>query len=195
MITEQFAFGGEYIAPGAKFFNIADLSKVIVKAPFPDYVASALEVGAEATIQPQDLHGEELTGQVSLISPATDPASRTVEVWVKLDNSDHRLKDDGAATVRVVTSGSSNAVVAPAAAVTLDASNKDEGTVMVVDEQSIARETKIKAGIRTADTLEIVEGLSGGETLVVEGNYALPDGTRVEITAEDAEQNAQPEKE
>jgi multidrug efflux pump subunit AcrA (membrane-fusion protein) len=49
----------------------------------------------------------------------------------------------------------------------------------------VAHETKVTTGIRTADKIEIVEGLKGGETVVVEGNYALPDGTKVEIATED----------
>jgi len=44
----------------------------------------------------------------------------------------------------------------------------------------VAHETKVKIGIRTPEKIEIVEGLKGGETVVVEGNYALPDGTKVE---------------
>ena len=56
---------------------------------------------------------------------------------------------------------------------------------MVVDQQNVAHETKVTTGIRTADKIEIVEGLKGGETVVVEGNYALPDGTKVEIATED----------
>ena len=55
---------------------------------------------------------------------------------------------------------------------------------MIVDEQNVAHETKVTVGIRTAEKIEIVAGLQGGETVVVEGNYALPDGTKVEI-AED----------
>ena len=51
---------------------------------------------------------------------------------------------------------------------------------MVVDEQNVARETKVTIGIRTPEKVEIVEGIKDGETVVVEGNYALPDGTKVE---------------
>jgi hypothetical protein len=42
----------------------------------------------------------------------------------------------------------------------------------------------VTIGIRTPDKIEIVEGLKGGETVVIEGNYALPDGTKVEVAAE-----------
>ena len=63
--------------------------------------------------------------------------------------------------------------------------NADEGTVMVVDAQNIAHETKVKVGIRTADKIEITEGLQGGETVVIEGNFSLPDGTKVEVAKEE----------
>jgi hypothetical protein len=60
---------------------------------------------------------------------------------------------------------------------------------MVVDAENVAHETKVTIGIRTADKIEIVEGLKGGETVVAEGNYALPDKTKVEpqTNAEDAD--------
>jgi multidrug efflux pump subunit AcrA (membrane-fusion protein) len=49
----------------------------------------------------------------------------------------------------------------------------------------VAHETKVTIGIRTPDKVEIVEGLKGGETVVIEGNYALSDGTKVEVATED----------
>ena len=64
---------------------------------------------------------------------------------------------------------------------------------MVVDGQNVAHETKVTIGIRTPDKIEIVEGLKGGETVVVEGNYALADGTKVEPQT-DTENTDQKEK-
>jgi len=68
----------------------------------------------------------------------------------------------------------------PTSAVTLDASNAAEGKVMVVDNKSVAHETKVNVGIRTPDKIEITSGLKGGETVVTEGGYALPDGAKVQ---------------
>jgi multidrug efflux pump subunit AcrA (membrane-fusion protein) len=56
---------------------------------------------------------------------------------------------------------------------------------MVVDDKSIARETKVTVGISTSDRVEITEGLKGGETVVIEGNYSLADGTKVEIAKDE----------
>jgi multidrug efflux pump subunit AcrA (membrane-fusion protein) len=90
------------------------------------------------------------------------------------------LRANGAAQVTIAANSRNDAVVVPVSAVTLETSDASEGTVMVVDDQNIAHETKVTIGIRTPDKIEIVEGLKGGETVVIEGNYALADGTKVE---------------
>ena len=64
---------------------------------------------------------------------------------------------------------------------------------MVVDAKNIAHEKKVTVGIRAADKIEIVEGLSAGDIVVIEGNFALPDGTKVEI-AKDEEKKDEGEK-
>ncbi len=60
---------------------------------------------------------------------------------------------------------------------------------MIVDAENVAHEKKIKIGLKTSDKTQIVEGLKEGETVVTEGNYALPDGTKVEIAKDNAEEN------
>jgi Cu(I)/Ag(I) efflux system membrane fusion protein len=114
------------------------------------------------------------------LSRSSDPASRTVEVWVTLGNGDGKLRANGAAQVTIATNSKDDALVVPASAVTLETSDATEGTVVVVDDQNVAHETKVTIGIRTPDKVEIVAGLKGGETVVIEGNYALADGTKVE---------------
>ncbi|HEY3104794.1 MAG TPA: efflux RND transporter periplasmic adaptor subunit [Pyrinomonadaceae bacterium] len=185
IVTDQFQYEGEFAASGAKLVTIADISTVIVKAPFSDTVAAQLKVGDAASVLPTDASAEEMRGQISLLSRATDPTNRTVEVWVTLANGAGLLRANGAAQVTVFANSKNDAIIVPASAVTLEASNANEGTVMVVDAQNIAHETKVTIGIRTADKIEIVEGLQGGETVVIEGNYALPDGTKVEVAKEE----------
>src|SRR5205085_7694847 len=182
-----------YAAAGAKLFNIADDSEVIVKAPIPDTAAAELKVGDPATVLPQELPDEKVEAKVSLISRATDPQNRTVEVWVNLKNADGRLRAGSAAKVALTTKAVNDVVVIPAPAVTLKATNADEGTVMVVVEdpashEQVARETKVTVGIRTPEQVEITSGLQGGETVIIEGNYALPDGTKVEVNSGEEEE-------
>jgi multidrug efflux pump subunit AcrA (membrane-fusion protein) len=118
---------------------------------------------------------------VSLVGSAADPVSRSVEVWVRVPNPGGRLRANGVAQLVIAAQPVSNAIIVPSPAVTLDATNGSSGTVMVVDAQSVAHEVHVVTGIRNEQQTQIVSGLRGGETVVVEGNYGLPDGTKVTI--------------
>jgi RND family efflux transporter MFP subunit len=190
VVTDQFQYQGEFAAAGAKLVTISDISQVIVKAPFSDTVTANLNVGDSATVLPTDQAAEQMTGQVSLVSRASDPTNRTVEVWVTLGNGAGTLRANGAAQITIAAQTKTDAVVVPAAAVTLESTNADEGTVMVVDAGNVAHETKVTVGIRTPEFVEIVSGLQPGETVVIEGNYALPDGTKVEISEDKKEEDS-----
>ena len=187
VITEQFQFQGEFGSAGGKLFTIGDTSEMIVKAPIADTAAAGLKAGDSAKVLPQDLSGEEVVGIISMVSKASDPQNRTVEIWVNLKNEGGRLRANSAAKVVVATQSATNVIVVPVAAVTLDASTENSGTVMVVDANSVAHETKVTVGIRAKEKMEITSGLKGGETVVIEGNYALPDETKVEIAADEKE--------
>lgn len=194
-IIEQFQFEGEYATTGGKLVTIADTGEVIVKAPFADIVVDQLKVGDEAIVEPQDLPGEKIEGAVSLISRSSDPQNRAVEVWVRLRNEGGKLRANSAAQVVVTTQVENDALVVPKSAVTLEASNGDEGTVMVVGEDEKAHETKVQVGIRSPELMQITAGLKGGETVVIEGNYALPDNTRVAINkGEEEKEGGEEEK-
>ncbi len=185
IVTDQFQFEGEYAAAGARLLTIADTGSVVVKANFADTVAANLQTGDAVTIRLPGAPDERLSGKVTLVSRSSDAASRTVEIWANFGNGRGLLRVGDAVQFVVSANPANDAVVVPLAAVTLDASNADEGTVMTVDKDDTAHETKVKVGIRQGDKIQITEGLEGGETVVVEGNYALPDGTKVEIAKDE----------
>ena len=193
IVTDQYQYEGEFASAGGKLVTIADTSTVIVKAPFSDTAVAQLKTGDTATVVPTDTSAEEMHGQVTLLSRSSDPTNRTVEVWVTLGNSDGKLRANGAAQVTIAANSKNDAIVVPASAVTLETINANEGTVMVVDDQNVAHETKVTIGIRTPDKIEIVEGLKGSETVVIEGNYALPDGTKVkpQMNTDDTDQKGE----
>ena len=185
IVTDQFQFQGEFAAQGARLVTIANIGEVVVKANFADTVISGLQVGDAVTVYPADAPEERMGGKITLISRSSDPQNRTVEVWANFANGRGLLKVNGAVQFVVSSKTSDDTIVIPLAAVTLEASNSDEGTVMTVDENSVAHETKVKIGIKQADKVQILEGLNEGDTVVIEGNYALPDGTKVEIAKDE----------
>src|SRR5947209_8858533 len=162
VVTDQALYEGSFVSSGTTLVTIADISQEIVKAPFADTVAAQLKVGDAAAVLPTNAPGEQMKGQVTLISRAVDPANRTVEVWVTLGNDAGQLRANGAAQVTVSTNEKQDALVVPASAVTLDAANSNEGTVMVVDATSVAHETKVAVGARSGNVIGITSGLQEG---------------------------------
>lgn len=196
VVTDQFQFQGEFAASGAKLLTISNLSEVIVKAQLADTVVKELKAGDAVKVYPASNPEERMSGRVTLISRSSDPQSRTVEVWARFGNPRGLLIAGGAVQFVVTSETVDDAIVVPLAAVTLSASNADEGVVITVDSDSVAHETKVKVGIKQGDKIQITEGLKGGETVVVEGNFGLPDGTKVEVAADDeADKSADKEKE
>ena len=192
VVTEQFHQKGEFAAAGDKLVTVADIGQVIVKAQFPDTKVEGIEGGANAQLEPSTGQEEPIFGTVQLVSRDVDPASRTVEIWVGVVNEDNLLRPGEFAKVTIVTREAVGAIAVPPSAVTFDDPTGDTGKVMVVDELSVAHEVEVTVGVRGEDAYEIVEGLTGGETVIVEGNYALPDGTKVR--AVDAAEEAGEEK-
>src|SRR5215475_15685986 len=82
IVIDQFQYEGEFASAGGKLVTIADTSSVIVKAPFSDTAVAELKTGDTVTVLPTDASAEEMHGKVTLLGRSSDPASRTVEVWV-----------------------------------------------------------------------------------------------------------------
>ena len=178
-ITDQFQYQGDLANPAQKLVTIADASTLIAKMQLGAATAATLKAGDAVKVIPDDLPDLALTGTVSLVGRAADPQSRSVEVWVMVPNPAGRLRPNGTARVVISAQSTPNAVIVPSPAVILDATNGNSGAVMVVDAKSIAHEVHVTTGIRSGGRTQITSGLNGGETVVTEGNYGLPDGTKV----------------
>ena len=181
VVTQQFQYQGEMANPGGKLLTIADTSALIAKMQLGEETATRLKAGDEVRVQPDDLPGQSFPGTINLVGRAADPQSRSVEVWVAVPNPSGQLRANGVAKVVIAAQPVANAITVPDSAVTLDATNANTGTVIVVDNKSIAHEVHVTIGVRSGGRTQIVSGLQGGETVVTEGNYGLPDGTKVAL--------------
>jgi multidrug efflux pump subunit AcrA (membrane-fusion protein) len=186
VVTQQFQYQGELANPGGKLLTIADTSGLIAKMQVGEETATLLKPGDTVKIVADDLPGQSFPGTINLVGRAADPQSRSVEVWVAVPNPSGRLRPNGVAKVVIAAQQVAGAIVVPSPAVTLDATNGNSGTVMVVDDKSIAHEVHVTIGVRSSGRTQITSGLKGGQTVVIEGNYGLPDGTKVSVAKESA---------
>ncbi|MBZ5504487.1 MAG: efflux RND transporter periplasmic adaptor subunit [Acidobacteriia bacterium] len=177
-ITDRPLYPGEMASTAAPLLTVMDISQIIAKAHVPQSDALLLHKGDKSTISLAGLETP-ITGKVALISPALDPNSTTVEVWVQAPNAGQQLRPGTTAQVAITAETMKDALVVPGAAL-LNAKG-DQAQLMVVDDQSVAHSRDVKTGIQSGQQVQIVSGLKPGEVVVTEGAYGLPDKTKVKV--------------
>jgi multidrug efflux pump subunit AcrA (membrane-fusion protein) len=165
---------GEMAVAGSPIITVVNVSEIVARANVPASEIGHLKVGQDATITSA---AGDLPAKVTVVSPAADPSSTTIEVWVKARNRGAVLKPGVTAKVSMHAETIPDAVIVPAAALL----NSDEGEsiVMVVAADSTAHEQKVETGVRDGDRVQITEGLKGGEAVVTNGGVGLADKAKV----------------
>ncbi|TAM83090.1 MAG: efflux RND transporter periplasmic adaptor subunit [Acidobacteria bacterium] len=176
VVTDRPLFPGDMASPAAPLVTVMDLSQVVARARVPAAEAAALKVGDAAEISVAD-GSKPLAGKVTVVSPAIDPDSTTVQVWAQAANPRGELKPGSTVTVTVTARKVADALVVPRTALLND---PDLGPyVMLIDSASVAHQAKVGPGIEQGGNVEITKGLKAGDLIVAQGAYALPDGTKV----------------
>lgn len=182
VVTDRPLYPGETPAAGTPLLIVMDISSVIAKAHIPQDQAAALKVGDPATVLAAG--DVKSTGKVSLVSPALDPNSTTVEVWIDAPNPEGNLRPGTSVRIEIVAQTLKDVVVVPASAVV---KTPDGGNTVMLVRDGTAHQVAVDTGIRQGQQVQITKGLAGGETVITTGAYALPDNTKVKIAAAAAE--------
>ncbi len=182
VVTDRAVYPGDVAPAGTPLLIVMDVSKVIVRLHIPQSQAAQLKVGDPATIHVPGIKSG-VPAKVRIISPALDPNSTTVEIWVQADNPTHQLQPGTSVSVSIRTKTVPNALVIPASAV-LTGDNQPT-RVMVVRQDGLAYSQDVTTGIEQGGMVQILSGLKQGEEVIVGGAYGLPDKTRVKVTQPD----------
>jgi HlyD family secretion protein len=178
VVTDRPLYPGEMAAAGTPLLTVMDVSKVVARINMAQDQAKNVKVGNEATITPAD-GGELVTGRVTIVSPASDPNSTTVQVWVQADNPDERMHAGQSVHVSIVAATLEGATLIPTAAVLPNA--EGETIVLIVDDANVAHEKVVQIGVREPEMVQIVAGVDVGQRVVTQGGLGLEDKTKVRI--------------
>jgi HlyD family secretion protein len=190
VITDRPLYPGEMAAAGTPLLTIMDISQVVARAHIPQTEAVLLKRGDNATLSAPGLD-QPIAGKLVLVSPALDPSSTTVEIWVQCKNPKELLRPGTSAQITMVARTVPDALAIPAASLL----TAQDGTtsVMVAGNDSKAHQQTVKAGFHDEDKVQILEGLQAGQKIVGTGAYGLPDNSK--ITAAEAKPDAGDKKE
>lgn len=177
VITEQLLYPGDLAKPETSIFTVMNLAVVTARAQVPEADSHAVRAGQACSFAPTD-QSEAFTGQITTINQAVDPARRTLEIWCEIPNAQRRIKGGEFGNLSITTGSARQSVVVPVAAVQFAEEGK-KGTVVIVDAKNIAHPKEVETGEVINGKVQILAGLKGGETVIIEGGYNLPDGTQV----------------
>lgn len=180
VVTDRPLYPGETATAGAPLLTVMDTSSLLAKVHLTQPQAQQLKVGDPASVIVPGI-ADPIEGKLKLISPALDPGSTTVEVWVQAANSKGTLKPGTAVHLSIAGKSVPDALAVPAESlVTNPAGNK---AVMVVGADGVAHMKEVSIGIKDDGLVQIVSGISAGDQVITKGAYALDDGTKVKVVA------------
>ncbi len=175
---------GEKVAFDAPLVHIVDLSKLEVQAQAPVSDVTKIPLGAEVEVEIEGIDRRAYAGRIDRINPTTEPGSRMISVYVKLDNDEGVLRGGMFARVKVHIGGGAPVPSLPIAAVHND---RGQSIVWIIDDGKLARRI-VGTGVRDerAGRIEITSGLAGGEQVVGARFDNLREGMAASITAAQA---------
>lgn len=180
VVTDRALFAGETAAPGTAIVMVMDTSALVAKVHLAQPVAQRLSVGDAARITVPGM-ADPIKAAVSLISPALDPGSTTVEVWLRMDNKGGLLKVGTPVHVSVTGRRLENVLRVPASAVQTAA----DGTksVMVIGLDGVAHSKPVTLGLEDAAEVQVSTGVAASDMVITAGGYGLADGAKVKVGA------------
>ena len=190
VVTERPLFAGETVAAGSTLLTVMDTSVLLAKTHLAQQLAQQMRVGDAATITVPGIT-DPISAKVSLISPALDPGSTTVEIWLRVDNKKGVLKVGTPVHASIVGRDAPQALTIPTSA--LLSAQDGSKSVMVVGADGTAHGKPVTVGITDDGRVQITKGLTTADMVITSGNYALEDGTKVKVGAVDADDVKKPD--
>jgi membrane fusion protein (multidrug efflux system) len=172
---------GDHVSAGRPLATMVDFSRARIHAGVTGTEAAGLQPGTPAPVVLAELGGTAVEAEIHSIGRIADPASGTYTVELWLDSPDGLLREGMVAQVRLpVEAGRRNPVVPRAALIRREAGM----AVFVVvrsggEPRAVARPVRI--GHSNAEKVEVLEGVSVGEEVVIDGLFALRDGAPVVV--------------
>jgi RND family efflux transporter MFP subunit len=181
VVSERTANVGDLIGD-KPIFHIVDNSMLNLTVTIPTQSFSTVKVGQPLTFTTDALPGETFTGQVMYINPSADPSDRSVRVTAEVRNLPQKLKGGFFVKGRIVTGDRKGVLFVPRSALaTWDMAN-GRAEIFVVS-GTVVKKRSVRTGAVESDLVEVVSGLSPGDTLVTRGGFNLRDGDAVVVSS------------
>ena len=170
------------LASGSPILTVIRPDRLKAVLRVPERYFLRMKRGMKVAISPLAKPEQVVEDKVGLLGPVVDRASRTGLVEVYLNNKDGKLVAGSAIRAVIELDRRENVMLIPGEAAILSTETERTGKATVfVRDGDIAHERQIKIGVRQSDELEVLEGLTDGEPLVVRGSAFLREGNPIHV--------------
>jgi Cu(I)/Ag(I) efflux system membrane fusion protein len=169
-VMELGARQGAQVQPGTMLFQLADLGSVWVTAEVPETQAAWLKPGDRAEVEVPALPGERFEGQVDYLYPELTQATRTLKVRVVVKNPRKHLRPGMFAAAHFQSMTQDHAFTVPSESVIKTGTRS---FVIVADDDTHFRPTRVRVGAEQGGRSEILEGLTLGQNIVASGQFLI----------------------
>jgi membrane fusion protein, multidrug efflux system len=184
IVAQRHAEPGERVAVDGRVLTIVDLSRLEMSAPVPAADIAAVKVGQEVTFAVEGHNGRTFTGRVERINPMASSGSRSIDIYVVIDNGDRVLRGGLFAQGTLILDRLPAAVVVPLSAVREEGANR---YMYAVEQGKLVRKpVKLGATLRDQGLVQLAEGLAPGAQVVRNNLGSLREGSAVRVAGPDA---------
>jgi multidrug efflux pump subunit AcrA (membrane-fusion protein) len=187
VVTDRPLYPGELANANQPLLTVMDNSSLIAKAHISQAQAVGLKKGAQAEIR---IAGQDdpIPAKLSLVSPALDPGSTTIEVWVQAAKPPDSLRPGMTVEISITAGTAEDAVIVPNNSIFQ--TNDGTNYVVVAGSDNVAHQKNVQLGIRGVTETQVTSGVNAGESVITSGGYGLPDKTKIKIEAPEKNEDA-----
>lgn len=177
VVSQRMVQPGEKVSPDSPLLAIVDLRNLELEAPAPASEVPAVKIGQIARFKVGGYGDRQFEAKVERINPATDAGTRSIKLYLSVDNADGALRGGMFAQGELVLDQSAPSPTVPTTAIRSDAG---VNYVLVIDNGRLVRRA-VTLGLKTDDAsfVEIRDGLSVGTPVLAAKIDALQDGAAV----------------
>ena len=169
---------GVRVSTGQTMVKLMSYDKMYVEINLPEKNISDVKVGQEVLITNYTLTEDTLTGHITELSPAISDETRTFAGKLQVENPELKLRPGMFIKANIITAQKDSAIVIPRDVIMTGSRGK---YVFVVGRNSAADDRRITTGISNDDEIEVLEGLSANDRLIIKGFETLRDNSKVKV--------------
>jgi cobalt-zinc-cadmium efflux system membrane fusion protein len=171
-VLERNVSEGQAVVSDLTAFRVADLDYLWVELHVSERAVRRIRAGDDVELEPLSDPADKISGRVAHVGSQIDPATRSADVRVEVDNRARKLRAGEAVTARIRASAQvqQGVTLVPSTAVTyIDG----KATVFVADGTSAVRATPVELGDADESEHQVLSGVKAGEAVVSEGVFDL----------------------